>query len=113
WIPGDPIRIDPGPIIRGVVDDLASGSPPSRISGKFHRSLVRMFTELCRKIRRDADLNRVALSGGVFQNAILLTGLIRSLERERFQVFTHRRVPANDGGVSLGQAAAAARIARG
>jgi hydrogenase maturation protein HypF len=53
----------------------------------------------------------VVLSGGVFQNSLLLTGLIKALEEKNFQVFTHSKVPANDGGISLGQAMVAAAVA--
>jgi hydrogenase maturation protein HypF len=53
-------------------------------------------------------LDRVVLSGGVFQNSILLTGLTRALEEKNFQVFSHRQVPTNDGGIALGQAVVAA-----
>jgi hydrogenase maturation protein HypF len=55
-------------------------------------------------------LDRVALSGGCFQNATLLTGLIRALERRKFQVFSHQLVPSNDGGIALGQALVAAAV---
>ena len=74
-------------------------------------TLIRLFTALCDGIRKDTGLNQVALSGGVFQNSLLLTGLITSLENIRFEVATHHRVPANDGGISLGQAVVAAATA--
>ena len=84
---------------------------PSVISRKFHQTLIHMFAELCAGIRKDTGLSRVVLSGGVFQNLILLTGLIKVLEKENFKVFSHTQVPANDGGISLGQAMVAAEIA--
>jgi hydrogenase maturation protein HypF len=56
---------------------------------------------------RQVDVNRIALSGGVFQNVFLLKAAYRSLGTAGFEVFTHRRVPTNDGGISLGQAAIA------
>jgi hydrogenase maturation protein HypF len=55
-------------------------------------------------------LDRVVLSGGVFQNSILLTGLTRALEERNFQVFSHQQVPTNDGGIALGQAVVAAAM---
>ena len=58
----------------------------------------------------NTGLKRVALSGGVFQNMLLLKKSVDILEREGFEVFIHRRVPTNDGGISLGQAAAAAEL---
>jgi hydrogenase maturation protein HypF len=70
-----------------------------------------MFAELCSEIRKDKGLDRVALSGGVFQNSILLAGLSHALEKKGFRVYTHKMVPANDGGISLGQAVAAAAMA--
>jgi len=96
------------PIISGVVKDLKKGVPPGEISTRFHLSLMRMYTDLCDRMRIETGLNRVALSGGVFQNALLLQGLIQGLERKGFQVFTQRRLPANDGGIALGQAVVAA-----
>ena len=72
-----------------------------------------MFTELCGVIARETGLNRVVLSGGVFQNSILLTGLIQTLAEKNFQVFTHKLVPPNDGGISLGQAMVAAASVTG
>jgi hydrogenase maturation protein HypF len=68
---------------------------------------VRVFTDACITARRDHKLNRVALSGGVFQNAFLLEGLERMLLESGFEVYTHSQVPTNDGGISLGQAVVA------
>ncbi len=99
-------------IIRGVVRDVENGSLVSDISAKFHTTLIRLFSELCALLRKETGLDRVALSGGVFQNATLLAGLRRSLANKGFQVFTHSIVPTNDGGISLGQAVAAAAIAK-
>ncbi|MBW2200511.1 MAG: carbamoyltransferase HypF, partial [Deltaproteobacteria bacterium] len=107
----DIYRVLTKPIIRGVLRDVEKGIPPSQISSKFHMTLIRLFTALCDGIRKDTGLNQVALSGGVFQNSLLLTGLIASLENIRFEVSTHHRVPANDGGISLGQAVVAAATA--
>ena len=90
--------------------DMKKGAAISRISAKFHMTIIRMFSSLCEDIRTETGLNRVALSGGVFQNSIILTGLIKALEETRFQVFTHHLVPTNDGGISLGQAVIATSI---
>lgn len=103
-------EIPVGPIIASVVRDVKNGVPPQRISTRFHWTLVFLFAELCRRLRSRTGLNRVALSGGVFQNAILLEGLTRMLEEHGFSVYSHRLVPANDGGICLGQALAAAEI---
>lgn len=98
------------PMIKGIVHDVHAKRPVSQISRRFHATLIKLFSDLCDTIRKETDLNRVALSGGVFQNSILLEGLISALEKRKFQVFTHRQVPANDGGISLGQAVAAAAL---
>ena len=99
------------PIVRGVVRDMENGMRVPEISSKFHMTLVRLFSELCTLLCEETGLDRVVLSGGVFQNAILLSGLRKALEDKHFQVFTHCLVPTNDGGISLGQAVVAAAIA--
>jgi hydrogenase maturation protein HypF len=83
---------------------------PSVISRKLHQTLIHMFAELCAVIRKDTGLSRVVLSDGVFQNSILLNGLIKVLEKENFKVFAHTQVPTNDGGICLGQAMVAAAV---
>jgi hydrogenase maturation protein HypF len=99
----------PAPIIRGVLADIDRGVSVSTISVKFHNTLIRLLADLCDRLRRERDLNRVVLSGGVFQNARLLSGLIAALMARGFEVYSHRRVPANDGGIALGQAVIAAK----
>jgi hydrogenase maturation protein HypF len=101
-------RIFTAPIIKGVDDDVANGKPVGEISTRFHRTLIQLFTDLCVIIGKQRELDRVVLSGGVFQNSILLTGLSGALEEKNFKVFSHRQVPTNDGGISLGQAVVAA-----
>ncbi|OQY13536.1 MAG: carbamoyltransferase HypF, partial [Desulfobacteraceae bacterium 4572_187] len=75
WISGDVYRILPGPVIRGVAKDIENGVHICKISSKFHQTLVRLFSDLCETIRRETELKRIVLSGGVFQNSLLLTGL--------------------------------------
>jgi hydrogenase maturation protein HypF len=111
WITADGLKISTRPIIRGVANDITQGIPAAVISCKFHQTLIRLFADLCNVIRKETGLNRVVLSGGVFQNSILLTGLIKVLETDNFKVFAHTQVPANDGGISLGQALVAAAVA--
>jgi hydrogenase maturation protein HypF len=114
WQPADSIRIPTGPIIQGVVADLQRGTEPALISRKFHTTLVRLFTDLCVYLRRETALDQVVLSGGSFQNAILTEELTRSLSAAGLNVYTHRLVPPNDGGIALGQAVAAgAMLAEG
>ncbi|HUV51140.1 MAG TPA: carbamoyltransferase HypF [Anaerolineae bacterium] len=113
WASGEIHRIFLQPIISGIVNDMERGISPSTISGKFHNTIIALFSELCEVIRKENGLNRVALSGGVFQNSILLSGLIKGLKQRGFQVITHSLVPANDGGISLGQAMIAAAACKG
>lgn len=108
WISGDMHKILLQPIVCGVVNDMSKGVHPSDISSKFHATVIKLFSELCDVIRKESGLNRIALSGGVFQNSIILSGLMEKLEEKGFQVFTHTQVSANDGGISLGQAMVAA-----
>lgn len=107
----DSYEILVGPIIRGVVRDMGKGREVSEISSRFHTTLVCLFSDLCTLLRKETGLDRVVLSGGVFQNAVLLAGLTSALKDKNFQVFTHSLVPTNDGGISLGQAIVAAAIA--
>ncbi|UCD31769.1 MAG: carbamoyltransferase HypF [Desulfobacterales bacterium] len=111
WLNEDRHYIPTEPIIRGIVKDIKQGISPAVISGKFHQTLIHLFVDLCDVIRKETGLNRVVLSGGVFQNAILLNGLIMALEQKHFQVFTQALVPTNDGGICLGQAMVAAAVA--
>ncbi len=111
WPNGSPLQIPTAPLIRAVAEDLLHKTAPAVIGARFHLTLVRLFAELCDQLRRDLGLTRVVLSGGVFQNAILLSGLVRALEGRKFKVYTHTQVPTNDGGLSLGQAIIAAATA--
>lgn len=111
WVPGDVHRILLTPIVSGVVRDMEKGVALWDVSTKFHTTLIRLFSRLSEVIRKERGLNRAVLSGGVFQNAVFLTGLSKALEKKGFQVFTHRLVPTNDGGISLGQAMIAASVA--
>jgi hydrogenase maturation protein HypF len=111
WLAKNPARILPAPIIRGVVQDVQNGLSVAEISIKFHKTLIDLFAEICAAVRRDCELKRVVLSGGCFQNSILLSGMIRELTSRDFEVYAHRQVPTNDGGIALGQAMVAAAIA--
>ena len=102
------------PIISGAVEDLVGGLSAGIVSAKFHNSVAHLIASTALRARAEYSLNRVALSGGVFQNMTLLQATTRLLARDGFEVFTHSRVPPNDGGISLGQAAIAnAQIALG
>ncbi len=108
WDTDGVYRILTAPIIQGVVKDVCANRPVAEISSRFHRTLISLFTDLSVRIGKEQKLERVVLSGGVFQNTILLTGLSRALAEKGFQVFSHQQVPTNDGGISLGQAVVAA-----
>jgi hydrogenase maturation protein HypF len=95
------------PLIRGVVEDLEKGVGREIISSRFHNTLVDLFTGACLVLKERTGIQAVALSGGVFQNVTLQTGLLQSLTRHGFQVYSHTLVPANDGGIALGQAVCA------
>ncbi|HEV7904082.1 MAG TPA: carbamoyltransferase HypF [Pyrinomonadaceae bacterium] len=109
---GGVIRADA--VIRRAVEDLLDGVSPPKISAKFHLGVAGLIASVARKTRDERRLNRVALSGGVFQNMLLLSHVCAMLEADGFEVYTHSRVPTNDGGISLGQAAiAGAHLASG
>jgi hydrogenase maturation protein HypF len=95
-------------VVRGVVGDLLGERDPARIAARFHATLARVIGDVCGRIRARSGLDAVALSGGVFQNVRLLRTAARLLEGRGFEVYRHRQVPANDGGLALGQAAIAA-----
>ena len=71
-----------------------------------------MYSELCSVISSDTGIDRIVLSGGVFQNSVFTRGLVKALEGEGLKVYTHKLVPPNDGGISLGQAAVAAAVVK-
>jgi hydrogenase maturation protein HypF len=93
-----------GDLLSAVIEDLRQGTSRGRISLRFHNTVARMINEMCHLIADETDVSQVALSGGVFQNRLLLRKTVKLLESSGFQVFTHRQVPCNDGGISLGQA---------
>jgi hydrogenase maturation protein HypF len=100
-------------MIRAIVSDIQQGVPISSIASCFHRSIAALLATTCSGVRAQTGLNVVALSGGVFQNRLLIEQLVMLLEEMAFQVYINRRVPPNDGGISLGQiAVAAARLAQ-
>jgi len=96
-----------GPIVRGVVGDILAGVPAFVLSRKFHDTLIAMWAALCETLRDETGLERVVLSGGCFQNVLLLEGLSAQLQATGFAVYSHEQVPTNDGGISLGQAVVA------
>jgi hydrogenase maturation protein HypF len=109
---GDPLRIDTLGLIRALVRDRLAGVPVELLAARFHESMAHAVTAACRRLSADTGLRRVALSGGVFQNALLLTRVDGLLREAGLEVYSNRSVPANDGGISLGQALVAAARSR-
>jgi hydrogenase maturation protein HypF len=95
-------------IFREMVADLREGAPAAEIAARFHATLIHLLSQMAQRLRQETGLNQVALSGGCFQNRILLEGLLHVLRNQGFTIFTHHQVPTNDGGLSLGQAVIAA-----
>jgi hydrogenase maturation protein HypF len=101
---GPPFLARGGDLLHGVVDDLAAGIAPEVIAARFHHGVAALIEAGCLLTRERSGLGTVALSGGVFQNQLLLRGTVSRLEARGFRVLVHSRIPCNDGGISLGQA---------
>ncbi len=109
-VDGAPLVADPGPVLRALVADLRAGVPVEVAGARFHAAVVALVVELARRARAELTLDTVALSGGVFGNALLLAGAAAALRADGFTVLRHRRVPPNDGGLALGQLVVAATL---
>jgi hydrogenase maturation protein HypF len=96
--------VELGPLLSAIVDDLRQGSSQGTISARFHNTVARLVNEMCHLIADRTGVRQVALSGGVFQNRLLVRKMVNLLENGGFEVFTHKQVPCNDGGIALGQA---------
>ncbi|MFA5310039.1 MAG: carbamoyltransferase HypF [Dehalococcoidales bacterium] len=92
-------------LIAAIIKDVIKNTPKAAIAARFHNTAAQMIAETCRRIAGQTGLKEVALSGGVFQNRRLTVKSTGLLEAAGFKVYTHRQVPCNDGGISLGQAA--------
>jgi hydrogenase maturation protein HypF len=110
---GESFKINVTPMMESIIKDRCCGVSTSIISGKFHETIADIVLKACLRIRKRTGLNRVVLSGGVFQNMTLLGKSMDKLEGSGFNVFIHSRVPSNDGGISLGQAMIAIARASG
>jgi hydrogenase maturation protein HypF len=104
----DPFRARGSDLVSAVVADLAAGVPREIVAARFHHGVAALIEAGCLLLRERHGLDTVALSGGVFQNLLLLRRAVGRLEARGFRVLLHSRVPCNDGGISLGQAVAAA-----
>lgn len=106
------MSVDLRDAIRTITWDVAEGKAVGKIAARFHNTLSAAIVEVCERIRASDGLDRVCLSGGSFQNLHLLERTIGELRQRGFGVFLHTLVPANDGGIALGQAAIASEILR-
>lgn len=105
--------IDGVALFASCVEDLVAGTAPEVVAARMHAGFAAGLARLVELIARRTSIGTVALSGGTFQNLLLTSRLLALLEGKGFEVLLHRRVPPNDGGISLGQAAvAAARLGR-
>jgi hydrogenase maturation protein HypF len=101
--------VETGGILDGVVGDLVSGREQGEISSRFHRTMAEVVVAGCERIREAGGASVVALSGGTFQNLLLVEQVLEFLVGKGFAVYRHQRVPTNDGGIALGQAVLADR----
>ncbi|MCA1585708.1 MAG: Sua5/YciO/YrdC/YwlC family protein, partial [Acidobacteria bacterium] len=102
--------IDAAPVIRDLAADVVAGHPRAELAAMFHEAVGAMITSVAARIARQTGIDRVALTGGVFQNALLSQYAVHALVAANLEVLQHRRVPCNDGGLSLGQALLALRM---
>ncbi len=106
----EPFVVDFSNMLFGIVDDLNDGVDKAVISAKFHNALINAAAESVKRIGKITGIRTVALSGGVLQNGYMAVGIISILENERFRCCLNNRVPANDGGIALGQVFVARNI---
>ncbi|MGH3908120.1 MAG: carbamoyltransferase HypF [Pseudonocardiaceae bacterium] len=105
---GPALQLHGADLVRCVVADLSAGVAPEVIATRFHHGVADAIVRVCVTLRESTGVGTAALSGGVFQNVLLLERTMAGLEHAGFRVLTHSRVPPNDGGISLGQVAVAA-----
>jgi hydrogenase maturation protein HypF len=101
---GDPLQIDWKPAVARIVDDVRGGVAAATIAARFHAGVAAAITDVCTHLRSTTGISTVGLTGGVFQNALLVQLTVAALQRADFDVLLHERVPPNDGGLALGQA---------
>jgi hydrogenase maturation protein HypF len=99
--------IDPAPVIESIIKDIKNKTAVASISTKFHLGLAEMIVRVSSLLREESRMNKVCLSGGVFQNMILRKMATKRLEKNNFTVYNHKNIPPNDGGISAGQVAVA------
>ncbi|MBN2543342.1 carbamoyltransferase HypF [bacterium] len=97
------LTVKPGEIFEGIIGDIERGESVTRISNRFHATIIDIIKNTCYNIREMYKLSQVVLSGGVFQNKVILEGTVNILRVNGFEVYVPYRVPVNDGCISLGQ----------
>jgi len=107
--PADGLVLDWAPMLRQILGDLGQRVPVGTISARFHGALVGAIVAVAARVGHE----RVALTGGCFQNALLLERAVGRLRAAGFRPYWHQRIPPNDGGIALGQVVAAWRALRG
>jgi hydrogenase maturation protein HypF len=101
------VIFNPQPLFKGIIVDIKKGACRQEIACRFHQAIANMALDACRLAARGRKLKKVVLSGGVFQNNILLHACLGLLYKEGFKVLIHRKLSCSDAGISLGQAAVA------
>ncbi|WP_316863347.1 carbamoyltransferase HypF [uncultured Cohaesibacter sp.] len=102
---GSPLRLDPAPALEAMLEDRLKGASSGLLSARFHLGLAEALARLTLILAQEQRINIVALSGGCFQNATLFALLHDRLAKTGLHILSHSKVPCNDGGLSLGQAA--------
>ena len=102
--------LDHQPVVESILRDISTGISTSIISARFHNAVSNLCLSVVQNISKETSLRTAALSGGVWQNALLFSKTVKLLESHGFKVLTHQKVPTNDACISLGQAAIAASI---
>jgi hydrogenase maturation protein HypF len=105
----DGAEIDAAPVIRAAVEDVFAGVSAAAVAARFHAAVADIVLAIAERIRATRGLDTVALSGGVFLNAVLTEACLRRLTGAGFTVLRHRFVPPSDAGLALGQIAVGAR----
>jgi hydrogenase maturation protein HypF len=105
--------LDPDPVIAAITEEIMYGEAPAVISARFHNAVARAIAQMAIKMREATGLSEIVLSGGVFQNHLLLARACDFLTDAGCTVYCHHQVPANDGGIALGQAWHAIHVLKG
>jgi hydrogenase maturation protein HypF len=94
-------------LLFAIIQDVRANESVGMIAARFHQTIAEIAIDVCRRAREMTNLNEVALSGGVWQNQVLLDLVRDGLKKQGFVVYFHQQVPSNDGGLALGQAVVA------